>query len=218
LVEKAASIVLTEETTVEYPSDDTSEHNLQASDPDFELLEAYLDNELTETELGRLRERLASEPELAEALARMSVEYSLRRAVWQAMEPSGAGGARLADDCSRSARRIDLRRRRFKVWRLTGAAAACLMIGFLAGWIGRGNTVSAASTTDKSTPAQSRPAEPAHSNAYQVALTDEAGNITAVQKFDSLEAARNFAADVGRWQARQQAPVTESHPVNSSGL
>ena len=37
-----------------------------------------------------------------------------------------------------------------------------------------------------------------------VALTDEAGNITAVQKFDKLEDAREFAAEVGRWQARHQ--------------
>jgi hypothetical protein len=51
-----------------------------------------------------------------------------------------------------------------------------------------------------------------------VALTDEAGNITAVQKFDNMEDARNFAADVGRWQARQQQ-IQQGQPiVTSSGL
>ena len=56
---------------------------------------------------------------------------------------------------------------------------------------------------------------------YQVALTDEAGNITAVQKFDSLDEARNFAADVGRWQAHQQElqQNRQGPPVvRSSGL
>jgi hypothetical protein len=39
---------------------------------------------------------------------------------------------------------------------------------------------------------------------YQVALTDEDGNITAVQKFDTLEKAQSFAAEVTRWQARHE--------------
>ena len=51
---------------------------------------------------------------------------------------------------------------------------------------------------------------------YQVALTDDKGNIMAVQQFDKLEDAKAFAADVGRWQAQQVRPA--GSVATSSGL
>ena len=39
---------------------------------------------------------------------------------------------------------------------------------------------------------------------YQVQITDDTGRVVAVQKFDSLEQAREFTDDLTKWQLRQQ--------------
>ena len=75
--------------------------------------------------------------------------------------------------------------------------------GTVGGTIARADTTVPSATTRPAvdgTTATTDP-KPAAPFVYQVALTDDAGNITAVQKFDNLKDASNFAADVGRWQA-----------------
>jgi anti-sigma factor RsiW len=224
------------------PPDDSRADVPAPLDPDFELLMGYIDEELTAAEVARLEERLRQEPELAGALGRMSAEHAVRQAVWRSLEPAQPEALSLAEGVSRSARRADWHRRLSRLSRVAVAAAACVALGFLAGWVGRGSAVAravtdvneptaaprtvVASRTDHPEPRYaSKDAGNVASNAaaaepfvYQVALTDDDGNITAVQKFNNLEEARNFAADVGRWQARQQQ-IQEGHPVvTSSGL
>ncbi len=202
-------------------------------DPDFELLESYLDGELTPAEVQRLEHRLVLEPELSAALGRMSAEHAVRQAVWQSMEPGEAAARTLAAAVGASARRSNLRRLVMKFARVSGAVAACVVL-FLAGFgVGRGKAAPDDSTGGEHMPFKSssatRPSAstdpagyfytaggPAHrqslttpaagepATVFQVALTDEAGNITAVQKFDNLKEAQNFAAEVELWQARQQ--------------
>ena len=202
-------------------------------DPDFELLENYLDGELTPAEVQRLEHRLVLETELSAALGRMSAEHAVRQAVWQSMEPGEAAARSLAAAVGASARRSNLRRLVMKFARVSGAVAACVVL-FLAGFgVGRGKAAPDNSTAGDEIPIVSgsatRPSAAADPAAYfyaverhgppqppalpaageaatvfQVALTDEAGNITAVQKFDNLKEAQNFAAEVELWQARQQ--------------
>ena len=196
-------------------------------DPEFELLESYLDGELTPAEVQRLEQRLVLEPELSAALGRMSAEHAVRQAVWRSMEPDDAAARTLSAAVAASARRSNLRRFVLKFARVAGAVAACVVL-FLAGFgVGRGQAapdhrqkapVETDGTTRPSDPedaraffSAARDAHHADSQAaegaafpYQVALTDEAGKITAVQNFKTLEDAQNFAAEVGHWQARQQ--------------
>ena len=110
-------------------------------DPDFELLMGYIDEELTAAEVARLEERLRAEPELAGALARMSASTRCDR-------PSGGRSSRRSRrrcrwpaGVSRSARRADWHRRLSRLSRVAVAAAACVALGFLAGWVGRGSAV-----------------------------------------------------------------------------
>src|SRR5918993_2471097 len=79
-------------------------------DPDFELLENYLDGELTPAEVQRLEHRLVLEPDLSAALGRLSAEHAVRRAVWESMEPGEAAARSLAAAVGASARRADPRR------------------------------------------------------------------------------------------------------------
>jgi len=181
-------------------------------DPDFELLENYLDGELSPAEVLRVERRLAAEPELAAALGRMNAEYEVRQAAYRSLEPDARAADALASAVGRQVRRTDRtasHRRVFRFGRLAGALAACVAISFSAGWVGRGFAA-----TNKQTKILPLKGEP---YVYQVALTDDHGNITAVQQFDKLEEAQAFAADVGRWQAQQQVKQATSI-VMSSGF
>ena len=182
-------------------------------DPDFELLENYLDGELSPAEVLRVERRLAAEPELAAALGRMSSEYEVRLAAYRSLEPDVRAADALASAVGRQVRRAERsapHRRVFRIGRLAGALAACVAISFSAGWVGRGFAAPAK-------PGQVVMAPKGEPYVYQVALTDDHGNITAVQQFNKLEDAQAFAADVGRWQAQQQ--VKQTGPiVMSSGL
>jgi anti-sigma factor RsiW len=181
-------------------------------DPDFELLENYLDGELSPAEVLRVERRLTAEPELAAALGRMSAEYEVRQATYRSLEPDARAADALASAVGRQVRRADRlasHGRVFRFGRLAGALAACVAISFSAGWVGRGFAASS-----KTGPVVTAPkGEP---YVYQVALTDDQGNITAIQQFDKLEDARAFAADVGRWQAQQVKQVGPA--VISAGL
>ncbi len=187
-------------------------------DADFEALAAYLDEELSPGEAAALEQRLRTETSLSDALRRMSDGYALRRAVWGSLEPSSTAAEGLATAALRSARRGDARRRFARIGRIVGSVAACVAVSFCAGWIGRGYV--AGRVAGEGARSETANVMPAYN--YEVALTDPAGNITAVQKFDSEEEARAFAVDVGRWQARQQelrqAEAARSSVVMTSGL
>lgn len=164
---------------------------------DVEYLEAYLDGELPAEDVNILRGRLAHEPELAAELEQLFQERSLRGSLFASFE---------ADADDRAVERVMARvhgkaqNPRRHVWlahamRLSGAAAACLAVGFLAGWLGR------------SRPNVAQQPAPAVSHAqltYDVAVRDDSGTVMGVQKFTSFEEAQEFREDLQRWQQRQE--------------
>jgi hypothetical protein len=107
----------------------------------LEQLEAYLDGALAPDEVERLNVRLATDPELAEVLDELRGERETRALVWRANEPSPAQANAFADRVITTARRNS--RREFNWGRLGrfaqfgSAAAACLLLGFFCGWLGR---------------------------------------------------------------------------------
>lgn len=190
-------------------------------DPDLALLEAYLDGELTAAELLTLQQRLRADAELSGALARLSDEYTVRQAVFTSLEGTNAETERVARAVAETIDRAtawDAVRRYLRA----GAVAAACVVCFAAGWVGRGSPSvaavprPAASTVGGPVSAAGTTAAAAAPLVYQVALTDVEGNITAVQRFDSLGEAQNFAADVSRWQAELQ--TAEQPVLNRSGL
>lgn len=176
-------------------------------DPDLALLEAYLDNELSSAQVQSLQARLQTDSDLSAALSRLSSDFTVRQAVWSSLEGTPSEVNRMGRRVTSALRRNSLWERSKNAVRVGLAVAACL-ICFVAGWIGRGQ--SAVATTPKA-PVE----EPA---LYQVAITDEQGNITAVQKFDKLDDAKAFAADVGKWQAEQAALQNGQPQVTRSPL
>jgi hypothetical protein len=107
----------------------------------LEQLEEYLDGALPPDEVERLNARLASDSELAELLDELRDEREARAAVWRAMEPEQPQANAFADRVITAAHR---RAPRELGWSRAGrfaqfgsAAAACLLLGFFFGWLGR---------------------------------------------------------------------------------
>src|SRR5258705_3315008 len=153
-------------------------------DGDIELLEAFLDDELTPAQSLLLRDRLESEPNLTVELEQLRAERKLRATMFLGLE----GGeeavverafSKIHDVDARQQRRVQqVRRLRYAM-----AAAALITIGFLVGWMGATGGKSNASASE----------------AYRVEILDESGQVMAVQKFQSLEKAREFSDDLQQW-------------------
>lgn len=186
------------------------------TESDLELLEAYLDDGLSDQDLARVALRLSKEPELAAELERLRGEREMRKAVWASLEPREAEVEHLLGRVDEAVRRRAWWERQARWGRWGAAAAACIVFGFTTGWFGRGPAA-----VD---PMVQRPTGPVPqvagtgggggdpgrligsrgSQMYQVQLTNDSGQVIAVQTFDSLEKARAFAADLQSWQDRQR--------------
>jgi anti-sigma factor RsiW len=177
------------------------------SDHDLEVLEAHLDGSLPADASVALCRRLEAEPRLAAALKEVRSERAARYAVWASFEPDDARAEATVSTALASATRQDRLRRAARNARRVTAAAAVVAIAFAGGWAARARV-----SSEQSSPTATRaPLRNAHnfitsgggeaSGSYPVALTDENGNITAVQYFSDPQAARDFAEDVDRWQS-----------------
>jgi len=171
---------------------------------DLETLEEYLDDALKPGDVEALRARLAEDEGLVAALGSVRAERSVRQGFFQSLEPDDAAVdalvARIQSGVSRERRpNRFLRPARYAV-----AAAACLAIGFFA----RGSLDQRqAAPTDKVPVAAKNGVDLQAVAAYQVTLRDETGKVVAVQRFESLEKAQEFAADLARWQSRSERLV-----------
>ena len=184
------------------------------TDQDLELLDQYLDGALSDDEERALETRLRAEPALAAELSRLKSDRDLRKLMWQGIE---TGVERSVQPLLMRVEAALDRRENWKMriarFRVPAAAAACILVGFMAGWVGRtspmagpGGGAMARNDVEPNReiqfPGISLPRGRA-ATAYDVALKDEAGKVVAVQHFENLEKAREFADDLGHWQERQ---------------
>src|SRR2546421_7995277 len=117
---------------------------MPVSETDLELLETYLDDELSAEEGDALRRRLASEPVLVTAMDQLRQDRALRQQAFGTMEPADCETVAATETIVRSLRQAATRD---KVWserrhliRQISAAAACIIVGVLVGWFGHGRT------------------------------------------------------------------------------
>jgi hypothetical protein len=75
---------------------------------------------------------------LAEALADARAARESRAAVWAALEPADSQAAGFAETVITASRRQGRRSRLWQFSRFGTAAAACLLLGYFAGWVGHG--------------------------------------------------------------------------------
>src|SRR4051795_9708375 len=198
---------------------------MSVSETDLELLETYLDDELSAEEGDTLRRRLASEPVLATAMDQVRQDRALRQQAFGTMEPADRETVAATDVIVRSLRQAATRE---KVWserrrliRQFSAAAACLVVGLLVGWFGHGRPDVPVAPVETNTVASRDTGTPGSVNfpprngntalvsndrtgGFNVQITDDGGRVLAVQHFNTLNEARAFSNDLARWQTRQR--------------
>jgi anti-sigma factor RsiW len=171
------------------------------SETDIELLESYLDDALASGEVEALRARLTSEPALVLALEQLRRERAARRSYFAALEPADEDANAFAATVLAKTRAAATRSSRSVFpWplRYLAAAAACVALGFFA----RGLFDKPAATDTAINPKPGVDVQ--RVDTYVVTLRDESQRVIGVQRFDSLEKAQEFAADLARWQARSE--------------
>ena len=171
------------------------------SDEEIEKLETYLDGALPPAEAEEVCRRAAEDPALCAALDQLRAERAARAAAWNSYEPSPATAEAVAERTVQVAVRRDRNIRASRAARRATAVAACLALAFVGGWVARGRVVERDAAPD---------------NTAQVALTDENGNVIAVQRFEDPRKARQFADDVDKWQSRRRRAETREY-LQSSG-
>lgn len=171
---------------------------MPVNETDIEMLEAYLDDALPEGEVEQVRQRLQGNSELVGVLEQLRSERTMRKALYASFEPDVAAVDHLVRQVRHAVNRERRRSGILRSLRYVAAAAACVTIGFVGRGMFTGPNSAPTNPTDKPGVAVERIAS------YQVTLRDETGKVVAVQRFDSIEQAQEFANDLSRWQNRSE--------------
>lgn len=192
---------------------------MSAIETDLELLESYLDDELSSVQVDDLRLRLASEPELATLLENLRAERDARVGIWESYEPSDHSVDLVLKGIRREMNRSLVFQKVGRATRWAGSLAACVALGFAGGYSVRGGNaapapsvnnpavVDAGSDTDPGNivwnagGARDLNQPSAGTNGYLVSFTDDQGNLIGSQRFKTVSEARDFMRD---FQLRQQ--------------
>jgi anti-sigma factor RsiW len=165
------------------------------SDRDLELIEAYLDDALSAEEVERLDRRLADDFELAQMLHALRAGRAMRFAAFEADAPQEPHAQQLAERIIHQLQRRQRTRIVGRWVRIAGALAACILFGFVAGWLGRGHAESEnIESQARGVTHTALTVDPV--GIYQVSLTDDSGSVIAEKTFGHYEQARRYADDL----------------------
>src|SRR3954447_26911698 len=117
----------------------------ELSEHDYELIECYLDDELSPAEVDDLRKRIADEPELAAAMEQVRFEREARQTLFAAREPDAQSVQRLISGVGKDVRRQVGREWTRRAMKFVSSAAALLLVGFFSGYLSRGGTATGGS-------------------------------------------------------------------------
>ncbi len=201
---------------------------MSLSDADLQILEMELDGELSAEESSQLRKRMSTEPAMFAALEELREQRELRQQVFIALEDSSnATAAALVTSVRKQITYDRVWSGRMRIIRRVSAAAACIAFGLFAGWIGRGRMQKNSAQPNETSPVASitpvtgsgtgelifQPgagdiklvgANTGRPGGYNVTITDDAGRTIGVQHFNTLNEARQFSDDLGKWQNKQR--------------
>jgi anti-sigma factor RsiW len=182
------------------------------TETDIELLETYLDGEVTGADADALQHRLQAEQELSAALDDLRAQRMIRQSVWQSLEPDQKSADQLAWRISGAMQTQQQTppRRTWNTWqfaRFGSAAAACIVLGFFVGWVGRGHHANVSTVVS---PASHIDATDSVAQVQMVPVTNEYGQVVAWQPFKDPNDAKAFVEDLHR--ANTAAPATGAPP------
>jgi hypothetical protein len=166
-------------------------------DEDLEQLEAYLDDALSDEEVATLRDRLAHEPALATALKMLREERTQRQAFFASIDPTPAEVDKLVGEIKNKAQRRRWYHQPRKLLQTMSAMAACVVVGAMLGQVYNSNPRG-------TPPPRATEVLSDGKQTYAVEVTDDFGNVIAVQKFTDPQAARDFMNDLKKVQAERR--------------
>src|SRR5258705_14025320 len=121
----------------------------EMTDNEMEMLEAFLDEELGEQQRDEMRARLNSEPALAAELERLRGERQTRQTLFNSLEGGEEAvvdrimanlvGPAVPDIAAKMSGTAGPTHRHVRRMLFAVAAAACIVLGFLIGWMGNTN-------------------------------------------------------------------------------
>ena len=186
---------------------DDDEMPMTAEDADLDLLESHLDGGLDPAAAAALRVRLAADPGLAALLGELQEQRTVRQAAFAAMEPDQTAVDRLnwrvrgavAATVDRPVRPWwSIRPDPWGVTRFTGAAAACVLLGFFGGHLARGPAPAVTAVSTQPPQSSFVAVGPAGGGLVDVPITDDYGRVVAHQHFATPDQARGFLDDLRR--------------------
>lgn len=180
---------------------------------DVELIEQYLDSELSPEQAEQLRLRAATDPSLNATMHRLNRQRALRKAYFQTLEPSPQDVQTLETVIEAQLLRQRRWAGRARILRRLTAAAACVIMGMGVGWLGRSvltepdhrlpehgvpaaiggtSTISQSMVGSEDFPIL-RSYPWSDGDGYKVALTDAFGRVIAIRRFQTLDQAMEFS-------------------------
>src|SRR5688572_6094669 len=168
---------------------------MSVSDADLELLETYLDGELPRAEGDALIDRLRTEPALAGAIETLKSERATRAVVWQSYEPSQASVDQLVDRVERKVDNHWQWAKRLSRLRFVSGAAACIVVGVLMGYLGRGQN-QPGSPPPQGTLVSNQAGPSLATGPVIVPIYNEYGQVVAYQQFDTATEANSFVEEM----------------------
>ena len=185
------------------------------TDDDLELLETYLDGELSAGEAAALRERVSASAELAGGLEMLRAERATRAQAWRTFEPSTLEVDRLNDRLERTIGDVPLHPvwdRVIRIGRVVTAAAACLVMGIAIGRIGnQPGPIIAPGGGPGGQVAGAGGGSSQQNVPVDVIVTDQMGRVF-MHRFPSEAAARQFIEELRRAREQRLRESTPIHP------
>ena len=166
---------------------------------DLELLEAYLDYELTDEVRTSLARRLEREEALAGSLEALRAERFIRQQAFDSLAPDERSAHQFAwnvssrlkvDEGLPSATPVGIAKRSKlqNILRIVSTAAASIIVGFLVGWATRGPWGTAAGDNNVFT------ASP--TSLVRMPIMDDQGQMIALQDFENPQSVRDYSRRV----------------------
>jgi anti-sigma factor RsiW len=177
------------------------------SEGETDILELWLDGELTPFEQKEVQATLRLDPQASKRMTEIRTLRALRSEYFSTLEPREDPAEKLlaqAREREASEKGLTLR---YRLYRYAATIAACIALGFLAGYMTRfaqQPKLAAGGSTAAS------------ALAYEVSITDDQGHVIAVQKFSDPAEALEFSEDVRRSQGRLERLETSTPTIRSA--
>lgn len=185
---------------------------MSINESDLQAMDGVIDQSASTDESQRV-EQLVADPSVAELMRQMRANRDARKTAIASLEPDDVTLERFhwrLSGAIADAREDEISQRKSSVWglsRVGSVSAACVVLGFFGGWLGRGQPTA---TPVNSVAHVGQPSNPSHrqgqltpvanitlsSGDIMVPVSNQYGQVVAWQRFHNSQDARQFTEDM----------------------